>query len=166
MFKILLFIFKNYKDMIDFAESNTEKPKELSPKTEVSISEITSAVTVNQDIEEPLDQKATFDSTKEISYIKPIKEINYVESIENIKLVDSVVFQNRPPVSKKHKLKIFEKRQKNCLTCNTNVKSIIPVCIWYQDTNYIYLKLNILEIDDFTVESTMEKIIFKYDACL
>ncbi|XP_060837177.1 putative ATP-dependent RNA helicase TDRD12 isoform X2 [Rhopalosiphum padi] len=54
-----------------------------------------------------------------------------------------------------------EKRRKICLTCNTNIHSIVPICTWHQDRNFIYLKLNILEIDDFNLDSTMESIKFK-----
>lgn len=60
----------------------------------------------------------------------------------------------------KHKPK--EKRLQTCLTCNTNIQSIIPICTWHQDRNNIYLKLNILEIDDFNLDYSMESINFKY----
>lgn len=54
-----------------------------------------------------------------------------------------------------------EKRRNICLSCNTNIQSIIPICTWHQDRNNIYLKLNILEIDDFSVDSTLDSIKFK-----
>jgi len=59
------------------------------------------------------------------------------------------------------KQKHREKRRNICLTCNNNIQSIVPICTWHQDKNNIYLKLNILEIDDFSVDGTMESIKFK-----
>ncbi|XP_015363727.1 PREDICTED: putative ATP-dependent RNA helicase TDRD12 [Diuraphis noxia] len=59
------------------------------------------------------------------------------------------------------KQKLKEKRRNICLTCNTNIRSIIPVCTWHEDRNNIYLKLHILEIDNFNVDCTMEGIKFK-----
>lgn len=59
------------------------------------------------------------------------------------------------------KQKPKEKLRQICLTCNTNIQSITPVCTWHQDKNNIYLKLNILEIDDFNLDYSMESINFK-----
>ena len=64
-------------------------------------------------------------------------------------------------VQNNFKQQLREKRRNICLTCNTNIQSIIPICTWHQDRNNIYLKLNILEIDDFSVDSTLESIKFK-----
>lgn len=64
-------------------------------------------------------------------------------------------------VQNNSKQQLREKRRNICLTCNTNIQSIIPICTWHQDRNNIYLKLNILEIDDFSVDSTLESIKFK-----
>lgn len=56
----------------------------------------------------------------------------------------------------------FRKKRRNiCLSCNTNIQSTIPICTWHQDRNNIYLKLNILEIDNFSVDSTLDSIKFK-----
>lgn len=59
------------------------------------------------------------------------------------------------------KRKPKEKLRQICLTCNTNIQSIIPICTWHQDRNNIYLKFNILEIDSFNLDYSMESIYFK-----
>lgn len=75
--------------------------------------------------------------------------------------VDSKILE-KPHSSEKRKLKLNLKRQNPCLSCNTPMKSIIvPVCVWYQDDNNIYLKFNILEIDELLVDCTIQNITFK-----
>jgi len=59
------------------------------------------------------------------------------------------------------KQQLREKRRNICLTCNTNTQSIIPICTWHQDRNNIYLILNILEIDDYNIDRTLDSIKFK-----
>lgn len=85
--------------------------------------------------------------------IEPIKNTVSEDSAES-----KIVF-----AQKKTKSKLCVKRRDPCLTCNNYIQSIIPLCIWYQNKNYIFLKFNILEIDDFSLNCTAESIIFKYE---
>jgi len=94
------------------------------------------------------------------STIELAEEIEPIEVIEEIKTVDSVML-NKSSVLKQQKLKLNRKYKNVCLTCNTNKWSIVPMCHWHQDKNYIYMKLNVLELDDFEVIHTMESIKFR-----
>ncbi|XP_060864055.1 putative ATP-dependent RNA helicase TDRD12 isoform X2 [Metopolophium dirhodum] len=91
---------------------------------------------------------------KDCITVEPIKTQEII-SINNAAMLKDMSVQN------KYKQQLREKRRNICLTCNTNLQSIIPICTWHQDRNNIYLKLNILEIDDFSVDSTLESIKFK-----
>lgn len=89
--------------------------------------------------------------------------IDKIEPDEQIKNADSAITKKTSSELKKGKLKWNKKRLNMCLTCNTNEESqIVPQCIWYQNKNYIYLKFNILEMDDdFSVKSSIQSLIFK-----
>lgn len=131
---------------------NIKSNNENTTKNSCVIEETTTDLSViSQTENKAFENYTNFESPKEINSLKPN---------EKMKSVDMVVL-NKPSVPKKHKFKRIEKRQNICLTCNTNVQSIIPVCIWYQDKNNIYLKFNILEIDDFNVNSTMKNVTFE-----
>lgn len=93
-------------------------------------------------------------SLKDRVAVEPIKT-------EEIRPINDAAMLKDMPVLNNCKKKLREKRRNICLTCNTNIQSIIPMCTWHQDRNNIYLKLNILEIDNFNVESTLESIKFK-----
>lgn len=112
---------------------------------------------------ETIDETSLVTQVEEIKCIRdctpinPIKEVLPVDitqkvnnNSENLKKTSSVLNNQR--------LKSRKKCQIRCLTCNTNALSIVPVCNWYQNKNYIYLKFNILEMDDFNIESTMHSI--------
>lgn len=94
---------------------------------------------------------------------EPLKVSTNVETIETkeISPIDDTAMPNDMSELNNCKQKLREKRRNICLTCNTNIQSIIPICTWHQDRNNIYLKLNILEIDDFNIDGTMESIKFK-----
>lgn len=64
---------------------------------------------------------------------------------------------------KKNKSKLCVNPRSPCLTCNNNVESIVPLCTWYQNKNYIFLRFDILEINDFRINCTHENIIFEYE---
>lgn len=102
---------------------------------------------------------------KDLKSVAPVPINENVESTNKIEeiipLVDSVVLNKKPLELKTQKLNLYKKNRNYCVTCNTNVHSIVPTCIWYQDKNYIYLKLSILEVEDFNINCTMENIIFK-----
>lgn len=83
---------------------------------------------------------------------------------ESIEVIDSAVFNEslqKTPVLKNDKIKRIENRKNLCLTCNTNAQSIVPICIWHQNKDYIFIRLNILEMDDFRINCTMESITFR-----
>lgn len=140
-------------------KSNNENTKKITSITEETTAEIISAIPQTEN--KIFDSYTTFESTKEINSFKPNEKNNFIEQIDKVKLDDMIVLHKASSVPKKHKLKQIEKRQNLCLTCNSSVQSIVPVCIWYQDKNNIHLKFNILEIDDFNINSTMKNITFK-----
>jgi len=107
-------------------------------------------------------------TTEEITSVTPTpdKECDKgsadIELAEEIKTIDSATLKIPPTVLKQRKSKNVDRKRKNvCLTCNTNVQSIVPLCNWHQDKNHIYIKLNILEVDDFNISHTMESITFR-----
>lgn len=83
------------------------------------------------------------------------------QSINEIKTIDSMPHHNKFLGLKNHELKLSEMWQNLCETCNTVDKSRVPVCIWSQDDNNIYLNFNIPKIDNFSVNCTMQSIMFK-----
>lgn len=91
---------------------------------------------------------------KENINIEPIKT-NKIRPVDNVKMIKDTSIKNDC------KRKPKEKLRQICLTCNTNIQSIIPICTWHQDRNNIYLKFNILEIDGFNLDYSMESIYFK-----
>lgn len=64
---------------------------------------------------------------------------------------------------KKNKSKLNKKPRYLCLTCNNSTQFCVPKCIWYQDTNYIFLKFSVLEINNFSITCTADSIIFEYE---
>jgi len=107
-------------------------------------------------------------TTEEISSVTPTpdeecdKDYADIELAGEIKTIDSATLKTPSTVSKQRKSKNVTRKCKNvCLTCNTNVQSIVPLCKWHQDKNHIYIKLNILEMDDFNIRYTMESITFR-----
>lgn len=83
------------------------------------------------------------------------------EDIKHIKPMDSIVPKNKFPL-KNHKVKPKVRQKIPCLTCNIyEPSSIIAMCVWYQDENNIYLKFNILGIDEFSIDCTKNSILFK-----
>ncbi|VVC30718.1 Hypothetical protein CINCED_3A002209 [Cinara cedri] len=88
----------------------------------------------------------------------------FVETVEKIKPVD-LALPEKPSNSKITKLKPRKTNKVICLTCNTNLQSITPICIWYQVENNIYLKFNILKIDNFRINYTDNCLLFnaKFD---
>lgn len=94
---------------------------------------------------------------RDFTSIKPNEEVLPVNVTEETK----TQLKNTSLVIKKQKLRSSKKSQNNCLTCITNVISIVPVCYWYQNKSYIYLKFSILEVDDFNIECTMNSITLK-----
>lgn len=97
--------------------------------------------------------------TEEIASITPENEcIN-----KSIEAVDSAGLNEclqKTSVLKSEKIKLNKNRKRLCLTCNTNAQSIVPMCVWYQNNDYIFIRLNILEIDDFKINCTLESITF------
>ncbi|XP_025421942.1 uncharacterized protein LOC112691766 [Sipha flava] len=98
---------------------------------------------------------------------KSVIEKNYTQrfttnqSIEKIKIFDSMMIHSRALELKNHDLKSETENWRNlCETCNTIENSHIPVCVWSQDDNNIYLNLNIIKIDNFRVNCTMQSIMF------
>lgn len=82
---------------------------------------------------------------------------------ETIEVIDSAVFNEcsqKTSVLKNNKIKLNKNLKNLCLTCNTNTQSIVPICIWHQNKDYIFIQLNILEMDDFRIDCTMEGITF------
>lgn len=114
-------------------------------------------ITCNTEFQKSVTEKdyATNASTNEF-----VGDNTSVNEIKEVKCIDSLI-EKKSLSLKNRDLKLNIQYQNPCLTCNTNEKSIIPTCIWYQDKNYIYLKLNILEIDKFNIESSTESIMFK-----
>lgn len=89
-----------------------------------------------------------------------VKSSTIIEVAEESKPLTTI----KSPTCKKpkqKKLKHTGKRKNVCLICNTNVQSIVPMCYWHQDKNYIYIILNILEVDDFEINHTMNSITFR-----
>ncbi|XP_050523372.1 putative ATP-dependent RNA helicase TDRD12 isoform X2 [Daktulosphaira vitifoliae] len=87
---------------------------------------------------------------------------NTTKSIECINKSEIPGKNNNEEIIEKSKIKIKNNRseylQKYCLKCNTNTQSIVPTCIWYQDSCFIYLKFSILEIDSFSLNCSLESI--------
>lgn len=123
-------------------ESNVDNIKQENAKTELTITEITSDVT-------PVITNNFFN------------DLNKVQPVEKIKSNHSEVSEKSCLVLNKDNLKQNKKRLHLCLTCNNNSHSIVPLCSWYQDKKSIYLKLHILEIDDYSINSAAESITFK-----
>lgn len=123
---------------------------------------------INAIEEEKKEKLTTEETTSEITPVTENDQIiescitDEIESNKQIKNTDSAINKKASGL-KKRKMKLSKKRPSMCLTCNTNEQSqIVPQCIWYQNKNYIYLKFNILEMDnDFSVNSTVQSIIFK-----
>lgn len=111
-------------------------------------------------------QKESSITITETTPRKSLAENNYIQgftinqSINQIKTVDSMI-HNRLPELKNYELKLTETIQNICKTCNTIDKSRVPICVWSQDDNNIYLSFNILKIDNFRVNCTMQSITFK-----
>jgi hypothetical protein len=122
-------------------ESTDKNIQDVKKEDSLTITDIT-----------PLNESELLKDNTNVEPFKP-NEIIPVGNITVIK--DNVSILNNCKQERR------EKRRKICLTCNTNIHSIVPICTWHQDRNFIYLKLNILEIDDFNLDSTMESIKFK-----
>ncbi|XP_025202131.1 putative ATP-dependent RNA helicase TDRD12 [Melanaphis sacchari] len=128
---------KDYANILKHADQDIQ---DIKKEDSLTITDITSSIE-NETLKENINIESV--------------ETNEIKSIDNIIPIKDICLLNNC------KQKNGEKRRKICLTCNTNLQSIIPICTWHQDRNNIYLKLNILEIDDFNVDSTMESIKFK-----
>ncbi|CAI6365293.1 unnamed protein product [Macrosiphum euphorbiae] len=119
---------------------------------------------IDQNIEDvKKEESLSITDVKPITESGPLKDCITVEPIKTQEIIpiSNAVMLKDKSVQDNSKQKLREKRRNICLTCNTNIQSIIPICTWHQDRNNIYLKLNILEIDDFSVDSTLESIKFK-----
>ncbi|XP_025191211.1 putative ATP-dependent RNA helicase TDRD12 [Melanaphis sacchari] len=51
--------------------------------------------------------------------------------------------------------------KKYCLDCNKT--PIVPQCIWHQDNTWIYLKLNILSVNDYNISYSIDTIIINVE---
>lgn len=147
---IILFI-QDFKDLIEKMVLNAEdSKKENSIKIE-TIDESSSATQVSEN-------KCIEDFTS----IKPIKEVLPINVIEEVKINSAELKPaETSSILTNKKSKSIKKCHIRCLTCNSNTHSIVPVCNWYQNKKYVYLKFDILEIDDFKIECTMHSIILK-----
>ncbi|CAI6372649.1 unnamed protein product [Macrosiphum euphorbiae] len=119
---------------------------------------------IDQNIEDvKKEESLSITDVKPITESGPLKDCITVEPIKTQEIIpiSNAVMLKDKSVQNNSKQQLREKRRNICLTCNTNIQSIIPICTWHQDRNNIYLKLNILEIDDFSVDSTLESIKFK-----
>lgn len=83
------------------------------------------------------------------------------DDVQRAALVNPALLEE-PLLSEKRKLKLNVKRKNFCLTCNVPTKSVIvPLCVWYQDSDSIYLKFDILETEEHRVHCTTDNITFK-----
>jgi len=122
---------------------NVKNPKEEHLVTIADVSDPMATNTKNV----PNDHQMATNSKSEDSQCKPVAS--------GVKPEKSFSMKNR-------KLKLNVKRENICLTCNTSKQSIfVPICTWYQDDSNIYLKFDILEIDKFSVDCTIQNITFK-----
>lgn len=122
---------------------NVKNPKEECSVTIADVSDPMATNTKN----EPNNHQMATNSKSEDPRCKPVAS--------GVQPEKSFPIKNR-------KLKLNVKRQNPCLTCNTSKQSIVvPICTWYQDNSHIYLKFDILEIDKFSVDCTLQNISFK-----
>ncbi|CAI6345230.1 unnamed protein product [Macrosiphum euphorbiae] len=59
-------------------------------------------------------------------------------------------------IANKEQIKCIKNEKKYCLDCN--VTPVVPQCFWHQDDTWIYLKLNILSVNDYNTLYTMDTI--------
>ncbi|KAL4131220.1 hypothetical protein QTP88_008561 [Uroleucon formosanum] len=59
-------------------------------------------------------------------------------------------------IANKEQIKCIKIEKKYCLDCN--VTPVVPQCFWHQDDTCIYLKLNILSVNDYNTLFTMDTI--------
>lgn len=134
--------------MIKVGEENVENMRKTQLATITNLTESVDLAIKNKSIR---DDPVETESKKETKS----------EDIEHIKPFDSIVPKKKIS-SKHHNFKPNVKQKNPCLTCNVyEPSSIIAMCIWYQDENYIYLKFNILDIDEFNINCTKDSILFK-----
>jgi len=59
-------------------------------------------------------------------------------------------------IAKKEQIKCIKIEKKYCIDCN--VTPVVPQCFWHQNDTWIYLKLNILSVNDYNILYTMDTI--------
>ncbi|XP_060869141.1 putative ATP-dependent RNA helicase TDRD12 isoform X1 [Metopolophium dirhodum] len=87
-----------------------------------------------------------------------INEIQTVPSSTNEKKIesDSKSLNKDNLIANKKQIKCIKIEKKYCLDCN--VTPVVPQCFWHQDDTWIYLKLNILSVNDYNTLYTMDTI--------
>jgi len=71
--------------------------------------------------------------------------------------IDSKLLKNKDNViANIEQLKCVKIEKKYCLDCN--VTPVVPQCFWHQDDLWIYLKLNILSVNNYNTSYTMNTI--------
>jgi len=82
-------------------------------------------------------------------------------TIEKKKESDSKLISKDNVISNKEQIKCIKIDKKYCLDCN--VTPVVPQCFWHQDEKWIYLKLNILSVNDYKTSYTMDTITINVD---
>lgn len=94
------------------------------------------------------------DSTSQDRAInKPIKLGQKNIKLDSLNASQDIVKNNNQIIEKNNCIKT---EQKYCLNCN--IKPVVPQCVWHQDEQWIYIKLNVLSIDNYNVSHTTDKI--------
>lgn len=95
------------------------------------------------------------------SLFKTSNQTNEIPSVPNSTIEkknesDSKSISKDNVISNKEQIKCIKVDKKYCLDCN--VTPVVPQCFWHQDDTWIYLKLNILSVNDYKTSYTMDTI--------
>ncbi|XP_016661859.1 putative ATP-dependent RNA helicase TDRD12 [Acyrthosiphon pisum] len=75
---------------------------------------------------------------------------------EKINVSESKSLNKDNIIANNEQIKCIKIEKKYCLDCN--VTPVVPQCFWHQDDTWIYLKLNILSVNDYNTLYTMDTI--------
>lgn len=84
---------------------------------------------------------------------KPIEIAKNNNKIDALNVSQDIVKSNNQIIEKTNCKKV---KQKYCIDCN--VTPVVPQCVWHQDEQWLYIKLNVFSITNYNFSHTTEKI--------
>lgn len=97
--------------------------------------------------------KASDSTSQDKTINKPIEMAKKNIELDTLNVSQDIVKNNNQINEENNCIKV---KQKYCLDCN--ITPVVPQCIWHQDEQWIYIKLNVLSINNYNVSHTTDKI--------